>query len=417
MVGAIAVPALRPVTKTCLLNAVHDYDSKSDDHLLSTLVQSKGGTTARHATKPMLEDPPAVLLWTSGTTGAPKAVVETLPALWAKASFFAETMRPGPDDVHLMYLPVAHAFGMTLSLLALATGGRLVLTDRFSPERALQLVADENVTVLPGTPTHFTLLLRALDPARHTTETLRWAVSAAAPLPASLADEMYSRLDVEIMHVYGCSEGFLALTTDRDTIRLGSVGSRVFQGPPGTPPDGSVVVLDTDRDVRLAAGEVGEIAYGAAHPVRYWAEPLLATNGWYRTGDLGFIDAGGCTFVLGRLKELINRGGLKVACGEIERALRNLAVVDDCAVIPSPDAVLGEAICACVVPVPGTVPTLGELRSQLRDVLARHKLPDELCLLEEMPRSSLGKVDRSVLSAQVFGNELPRARVREPAPG
>jgi fatty-acyl-CoA synthase/2,3-dihydroxybenzoate-AMP ligase len=278
------------------------------------------------------------------------------------------------------------------------------------------MVGDERVTVLPGTPTHFTLLLRALDPTLHHVDTLRCAVSAAAPLPTSLADEMYARLGVEILHVYGCSEGFLTATTERDAIRAGSAGSRVFRGPPGTAPDGTVVVLDTDSDVRLPVGSIGEIAYGAASPVRYWAEQPAATNGWYRTGDLGFIDSRGRVFVRGRLKEVINRGGLKVACSEVAAALRGLSSVEDCVVIPSPDPVLGEAICACVVPARGSAPTIRDLRSQLLAVLARHKLPDELCLLGSIPHTSLGKIDSAALTRRIANNELPRTRFRESAP-
>ncbi|HEX6537661.1 MAG TPA: class I adenylate-forming enzyme family protein [Candidatus Dormibacteraeota bacterium] len=358
----------------------------------------------------------SVLLRTSGTTGLPKTVMETLPALWAKVQFFARALQPGPDDVHLMYLPVSHAFGMKLSLMALATGGHLVLSDRFSPSGALELVGRHRVTVLPATPTHLTLLLSAIDSGRHPIASLRWVPTAAAPLLPSLAAAVYQRLGVEIMNVYGCSEGFLTLTTRREDVLLGSVGRIVFRGPPGSPPDGRLAILDVERDEVLAGGVTGEIAYGADKPVRYWGEPPIASGGWYRTGDIGMLDGDGRLYVRGRLKELINRGGLKVPCAEVEAALRGVPAVADCAVIPSPDPVLGEAICACVVPTSQPAPELAAVRASLSEVLARHKLPDELCVLDEIPHTSMGKVDRSALAARVLQGRVHRTRFRPVAP-
>ncbi|MDQ4070314.1 MAG: acyl--CoA ligase [Actinomycetota bacterium] len=351
------------------------------------------------------------LLLTSGTTGRPKAVMETLPACWAKMQFFADAFHPGTDDVHLLYLPMAHVFGLRLALLALLTGGRLVIAERFSPRGSLGLVTDAGVTVLPGMPAHFTLLLDALDPDQHRVDSLRWAVSAASALPRPLADRIYRELGVDLLYVYGCSENFTVLTTDRDEIRRGSVGRRVFKGPEGTPPDGRVAVLDPGGTAVLRPGEVGEIAFGAACPVRYWKDPDAAVDGWYRAGDLGRIDADGCVYVMGRLKELVNRGGLHVSPTEVETAVRSHPAVTDAAVVGTPHPVLGEAVCACIVAADGG-PDLAELRSFLGDVLARHKLPDELCVVQAIPRTKIGKVDRAALRATVLGEGSTRERWR-----
>lgn len=348
------------------------------------------------------------LLLTSGTTGRPKAVMETLPACWAKMQFFADAFGPGPDDVHLLYLPVAHVFGLRLAMLALLSGGRLVLAERFSPRGALRLITDERVTVLPGMPAHFTLLLDALDPGQHRVDSLRWAISAASNLPRPLVEQIYDRLQVELLYVYGCSENFTVLTTDRDEICRGSVGRRVFRGPEGTPPDGTVAVLEPGGTTPLPPGAVGEIAFGAARPVRYWKDVDAATDGWYRTGDLGRIDTEGCLYVVGRIKELVNRGGLHVSPSEVETALRLHPGVADGAVVATPDPVLGEAICACVVPGETGAPDLAELRGFLSPVLARHKLPDELCLVDAVPRTKIGKVDRPTLCATVLAGGRPR---------
>ena len=354
----------------------------------------------------------AHLLLTSGTTGRPKAVRETMPAFWAKIRFFADAFGPRPDDVHILYLPMAHVFGLRLALLALLTGGRLVLAERFSPGDALRTVGEEGVTVLPGTPAHLTVLLDALDAGDARVESLRWVVSAASGLPRALVERIYDRLPAELLYVYGCSENFTILTTDRDEIRRGSVGRLIFRGPDGTPPDGRMVVLEPGGTTPLAPGAVGEIAFGAACPVRYWNDVDAATDGWYRTGDLGRVDLDGAVYVVGRLKELVNRGGLHVSPAEVETAVRLHPGVADSAVVSTPDPVLGEAICACVVPAQGRGPALGELRDFLAPTLARHKLPDELCLVEAIPRTKIGKVDRAALRSMVLADGRPRDRWR-----
>lgn len=354
----------------------------------------------------------AVLLLTSGTTGRSKAVMESHSACWAKMQFFADAFRPGPTDVHLVYLPMAHVFGLRLGLIALLTGGRLVLLDRFSPDAALGLVADEGVTVLPGMPTHLNLILATLDPDRHRVDSLRWCISAATNLPAPVAKGAYERLGVDMLYVFGCAEGFTTRTTERRHILAGSVGSTVFEGPEGTAQDGTVAILDPGEHRRLPTGEVGEISFGARSPVEYWGDPPTATDGWYHTGDLGRVDAEGCLYVVGRLKELVNRGGLKVAPSEIETALIRHPGVLDAGVVATPDPVLIEAICACVVPAEGGAPDLAELRSFVAASLARHKLPDELCVMDTVPRTKIGKVDRPALTALVVDGNLPRQRLR-----
>lgn len=194
-----------------------------------------------------------------------------------------------------------------------------------------------------------------------------------------------------MMFVYGCSEGFTTATTDPDDTLAGSVGERVFRGPPGTPAEGTVRIIDPEEGKPLPAGGTSEIAFRAATPVPYWDHHDAAVYGWYRTGDLGRVDARDRLYVVGRLEELINRGGLHVSAAEVEMALVCHPAVADGAVVATPHPVLGEATCACVVPADVHRPDLAELRTFLGDSLARHKLPDELCIVESIPRTDLGR--------------------------
>lgn len=354
----------------------------------------------------------ALVFLTSGTTGEPKAVVESLAAHWAKMQFFADGFAPGTGDTHLLFLPMSHVFGLRLALLALLRGGRLVLLERFSPGRVLDVVGREEVTVMPAVPAHLRLLRDRHDPRRHDTASLRWVLSAASGLPRPLAEWVYGTLGARILFVYGCSEGFTTQTAERDAILAGSVGNQVFRGPPGTPADGTVRVVDPRDRTPQPAGQAGEIEFGAAVPVRYWDRAPVATDGWYRTGDLGFLDEVGRVHITGRLKELINRGGLHVSSDEVEMALLRHAEVADAAVIASPDPVLGEAVCACVVPAGGDPPGLADLHDFLSRRLARHKLPDELCIVESIPRTVIGKVDREALADRVLDGGVARERLR-----
>ncbi len=407
-----AVHQTRPGTALVIHAGGDDPASDVDGALPLAALLSAGPGPAPLAPEGGDRHDTGLLLLTSGTTGRPKAVMETLPACWAKMQFFADAFTPGPDDVHLVYLPMAHVFGLRLSQLALLSGGRLVLLDRFSPTEALRLIADEHVTVLPGMPTHLTLLLDELDRQPTDVRSLRWAVTAASKLPRDLAECIYDTLGTEILYVYGCSENFTTRTTDRGDILDGSVGSTVFVGPDNEPPDGTVRVVGPQDHTPLPVGQTGEIAFGARRPVHYWRAPDSATDGWYYTGDLGRIDPDGRLYVLGRLKELVNRGGLKVSPSEIETAITHHPAVSDAAVVGTPDPVLGEAICACIVAAQSDRPALAELRAFLGLSLARHKLPDEMAVVDRIPRTKIGKVDRPALVALVAASGGPVERLR-----
>ncbi|MFC6930797.1 class I adenylate-forming enzyme family protein [Actinomadura yumaensis] len=295
--------------------------------------------------------------------------------------------------MHLAQLPLSHGFGMMMAVAALLSGGRLVLHERFSAEAALAAVGDEGITVVNGAPAHFKLLLNRLDQARHDVGTLRLSVGTAAPFAPELVTDIWERLGVRFMFMYGSSEGVGVATTDEDDIMRGSVGR---------PAPGSTAIVGPDHRP-LPVGTVGEVAFSrGVYPVRYWEdhdalrppEPEPVANGdWYYSGDLGRLDEEGRLYIVGRLKHQIDRGGLKVDPMEVENALLTRPEVADAAVLGLLNPVLGEEVCACVAPSPGEAPTLAGLRDALGERLAPHKLPEVLYLLDEIPRTRIGKVD------------------------
>jgi acyl-CoA synthetase (AMP-forming)/AMP-acid ligase II len=383
--------------------------------ILSEIMGSVGATDFHDhvpTNNPSPQDPAAIFT-TSGTTGKPKTPLGYHGKLCQSWSRLAKELEFRPDDVHLAHLPLAHGFGLMLATAALITGGRLVLLDRFSAEEALQVVDSERVTVLNGSAAHFRLLINCPDRVRHNISSLRIGVGSGASFLPSLIRSIFNDLEMEFLLMYGSSEGVGVVTTNREDMLQGSVGR---------PARGSVAIVGPDRNP-IPRGEIGEIAFSrTAFPVRYWDESdteLLAGarqgetssgSGWYYSGDLGRLDEEGRLYVVGRLKHQINRGGLKVDPVEVEGALLGCPGVSDAAVIGAPNPVLGETVCACVVPTPEQVPSLEHLRSVLSGTLAPYKLPEELCVLDRIPRTRLGKVNLEDLRAEVMTSSKQRIR-------
>lgn len=358
----------------------------------------------------------AMLLFTSGTTGTPKGSVADHGSFLEGWTACGATLGFGPEDVHLVHLPLAHAFGLSMALMGLLTGGHVVLQDGFSPAAAMALIVEKRVTVISGAPAHYILLLRELDRSPRDVSSLRAGVGSASTFTPALLAELFARLDIEFLLMYGSSEGVGIVTTDRDDMLRGSVGR---------PMPNEVRIVSADG-IPVAPGEVGEIAFNRTiAPVQHWGEPPpVAGHGyagsrpgddgaWYYSGDRGRIDDAGRLFLLGRIKHLIDRGGLKVDPVEIAAVVARCAGVADAAVIGIANPVLGESICACVVPDGSSPVTLSELRRQLARDLAPHKLPDELCIIDAVPRTSLGKTDIDALRAAADAStrrESSRAR-------
>ncbi|HEX6903889.1 MAG TPA: class I adenylate-forming enzyme family protein [Thermoanaerobaculia bacterium] len=342
---------------------------------------------------PAPEDP-ALIFLSSGTTGLPKATLGYHGNLSQRWQRLGGWLGFTPEDVHLAHLPLSHGFGLMMAVAALLTGGRLVLLPGFSTEEALAAIGAERVTVLNGAPAHFQLVLGRRDPARHDLGSLRFGVGTAASFPPPLLRAIWDELGMELAYMYGSSEGVGVATTDREDMLLGSVGR---------PVPGSVAIVGPDR-APLPDGEIGEIAFSrTVYPVRYWGTESGAAaavaGSWYYSGDLGRLDAEGRLYVHGRLKHQIDRGGLKIDPVEVEAALLGCAGIADAAVVGRPHPILGETVCACVVPAAGEVPGLDSLRSALAGVLAPSKLPEDLRVLERIPRTKLGKVDLPALRA------------------
>lgn len=345
---------------------------------------------------PLRLDEPAHALPTTGSEGTPKLAVYTLAAACMRAHAQAELLALSPADVVLTLSPgVGPARAAWLA--APVAGACVVAMPEFHAEAALERVAQERATIVCGSPSQLAMLAAKLD--RADTSSVRLWYTAGAVLPVSLAEELETRTQALVVSTYGGADygGWASpALDDAAQVRRRTVGK----------PRGGTEMAVVGADGRpLPQGEVGEvIGRGPCCVSGYLGEAGAERwrDGWFHTGDLGRFDAGGNLTIVGRLKEVIIRGGDNVSPSEIEALLRSFPDIAEVAVIGVPDPVLGERVCACVVPSGGRRPELDALRLRLREQgLAPFKLPEKLLLLDSLPLVG-DKVDRRALFQFAF---------------
>ncbi len=342
------------------------------------------------------------MAFTSGTTGNPKGVMHSFNTTLAACRILNEAMAVTEDEVFLIYLPLGLNWGYLTLLQAIMAGGRAVLLDRFSARAALELIERERVTFIPSAPASLIAMLNEPDLARFDLRSLRVVITGGASCPIETIRAFRARVPGHLIELYGMLETgfhtFTRLTDDPEAV-TGTIG----RPAPGM----GLRLIDAEgRDV--PPGAEGEIAAeGPSVHLGYHKNPaanaeLFTADGWFRTGDLGQQDAAGNVRIVGRLKEMINRGGKKFFPREIEEILYTHPKVLHAAIVGVPDPRLGERNCLCLIPRSGPPPSLGELVDYLKGSVATYKLPEELELFDEFPFTPTGKIQRHVLVQQVL---------------
>jgi long-chain acyl-CoA synthetase len=332
----------------------------------------------------------AVILYTSGTTGRPKGAELTHRNLGLNTRAVVSHLEIDADDVLLGTLPLYHSFGQTCTLNAsIAVGARLALLTRFDAAAAVGLVDREGVTILMGVPTMLAGIAAAA--ADHGPFAgLRIAASGGAPLPREQAENFERVTGTPVLDTWGLSETSPAATLNRPgAIRAGSVGR---------PIEGVEVRAVGEAGEGLPAGETGQLAIRGHNVMKgYWRRPdataaAITPEGWFLTGDLGRVDEDGYVYVVGRLKDMIIRGGLNIYPREVEEVLHRHPAVSEAAVVGVPDERLGEEVGAAVVLAPGASAEPAELRDWLRQRVAPFKYPRHVWMLDELPKGPTGKI-------------------------
>ncbi|QIJ65835.1 long-chain fatty acid--CoA ligase [Streptomyces sp. JB150] len=348
-------------------------------------------------------DDPAVVVYTSGTTGVPKGAVLSHLNLVMNATvnaFDANDIRP--DDIALGALPLFHAFGQTVSLNSTwRAGATLVLMPRFDAARAIELMVRERVDTFHGVPTMYVALVAAAAEAAALPR-LRVCVSGGASLPVAVLERFEEIFGVPVHEGYGLSETSPTATVNQPVFgtRAGTIGHPLW----GV--DVEIARADIeDRIELLAPEELGEVVI-RGHNVfsgylgRPEATAEALVDGWFRTGDLGTKDADGFLRIVDRKKDVIIRGGYNVYPREVEEVLMRHPGVAQVAVIGLPDELHGEEVCAVVVTARGAAPDAEDVIGWSRERLGRHKYPRRVEFTDALPLGPSLKVLKRELRAR-----------------
>lgn len=352
----------------------------------------------RMAARPQPDDV-VNLLYTSGTTGVPKGAMLTHRGMLQNAAAVGGNLRLGPDDRLCLAVPFHHCFGSVMGTLATITfGAALVIPDDwFEAGSVLHAVEAERCTVLYGVPTMFLAELEHPDRASTDLRSLRSGIMAGAPVPPELAARAASELHLPgLVVAYGLTEASPVVTqtapTDEPDIRLGSVGRPVIGA--------ELRIADPVTGIPVTAGAVGEVQTRGPMVMRGYfdleeeTQSVIDRSGWLHTGDLGTQSADGVVHIVGRIKDMIIRGGENVYPAEIEAVGRRHPGVADIQVVGVPSERLGEEIVAFVRSSPGSTVSIEALSAHLAGHLAPFKVPSRIHLVESYPTTGSGKVQK-----------------------
>jgi long-chain acyl-CoA synthetase len=361
-------------------------------------------------------DETAVILYTSGTTGAPKGAQITEGNLRACDEAFVDVLELSGEDRFGTALPLFHIFGQAVVLgSALLAGASVSLQARFDPAALIDLVRGDAVTILAGVPTMYSAMVGAApDAGPADFASLRLAASGGASLPGEIIRRFEARFDCAILEGYGLTESTGAATFNglHRQRKVGSVGIAL----PGT----EVRIAASDGR-ELAGGEIGEVLVKGPMVMKgYWnrseATTQTLSEGWLYTGDLGRQDADGDIEIVDRLKEMIVRGGYNVYPREVEEVLYRHPDIVEAAVVGVPDEHFGEEVGAAIVPRPGAAVEPEEIRRWAKERLSAYKVPRLFALVEDLPKGATGKVLKRGISVDSLRAEaastspVPEAR-------
>jgi acyl-CoA synthetase (AMP-forming)/AMP-acid ligase II len=379
---------------------VIEYDSRRSGR--DELHDMVAGASARDPGVPIDPWQTAVLMYTSGTTGAPKGVqLSHQGFLYLR---LCDHLHPAvdfdSDDVMLTVMPLFHAMGIALSLQTIYFGGAVVVAPMPDPGALIELVERRRPTLLPVVPSVLQMLLDHPDAATADYSSVRRVIYAGSPITTHLLQRAIDTIACDFINFYGATEtssGITMLTPQDHT--CGDEGKLRSCGKPMPLVD--IKVVDPNG-ATAPNGTVGEILIRSPSlATGYFKQPEATAaafgSGWYRSGDAGYQDADGYLYIVDRVKDMIITGGENVYSLEVENALHTIFGVSQCAVIGLPDIKWGERVTAFVVTEPASGLTVQEIQLRCRELIAGYKVPKEVRFIDSLPLTPSGKVLKRAL--------------------
>ncbi|MTH79902.1 malonate--CoA ligase [Paracoccus aestuariivivens] len=361
-----------------------------------------------HASLPVDRTPDdlAAILYTSGTTGRSKGAMLSQSNLLSNAEVLVREWRFTKDDVLLHALPIFHTHGLFVATnVVLLSGGRMIFLPGFKLDQVIDLLP--RATTMMGVPTFYTRLLDDSRFDRDLVGHMRLFTSGSAPLLAETHRQFEDRTGHRILERYGMTE--TNMTTSNP------YGGERRAGTVGFPlPDIELKITDPANGATLPDGQPGMIEVRGPNVFQgYWQMPEktreeLRENGFFITGDIGVIDAEGYVSIVGRQKDLIITGGFNVYPKEIELILDEQPGVLESAVIGVPHPDFGEGVVAVLIPTPDSAPDVAAIKATLAQSLARFKQPKHIAILPELPRNTMGKVQKNLLRKKLEALFVPQ---------
>ena len=331
----------------------------------------------------------SMLIYTSGTTGVPKGSMITHFQTVRGGYSHVRGMAATADDVFMGILPLGHSYGCGTTLIQpVLIQASVILLETFNADLALKTIDARKPTLQHGSPSHYLMEMNHPSADRYDLSSLRAGYLAGQICPEEIIQWGEDR-NIYLSSSWGNSEvgpgaGTICPFGTPLAIRKKSVGRPV--------PGMRIKVVDPATGRHLDAGGIGELMVKGPNVLKgYWQNPQetgkqLEKDGWLHTGDLVSVDKKGFVTIYGRSKDLINRGGLKIYPSELEALILQHPDVAQACIVGTPNPILGESICACVVPKVDAAVSLKGIRTFLKDRVANNKLPDELCVMPDFPR-------------------------------
>lgn len=354
------------------------------------------------------EEDPAVIIFTSGTTGAPKGAVITHKNILSAISAYQQTLKLTENDKTILAVPIYHITGLSAILaLFIHIGGTIFLHKKFNAKEMISTIAKEKITFLHGSPTVFILLIQKIKENKSINlerfNSLKMIACGAGHLNEGTIKELsYIFSKTSIHSIYGLTE-----TSSPATVYLDDIRNSPKKASSGTPVPGLKVAIRSEKGEEKPANKTGNIwVKGDVVIQRYWPDSSANTtsfqDGWFFTGDIGYLDDDGFLYIQDRIKDMINRGGEKIYSIEVEDLISNYPGVNEVAVIPIESPIYGEEPIAFIIPESQVCLTSKEIMEWLKERVPNYKVPVKIMFTRNFPRTWNGKISKKDLKQRYY---------------